>query len=579
MQMNMGNHWSQDMKNLDPTSDNPRDRITVNITSSTIQDFLPFLIRKHPEFYLEPTKEDLEAELSANLTSTLMNYYWLEQRMQKQLRRAVMDGLVIGHGIVKTGYNLDVDESYNIPRDGNIIISDYVRADEPMMWRVNPFKFLFDPHASDRDLETSRWAAEIFFMPRQDVMSNKLYQRSTISAIHKGRHDLTTVTAFLADGSRDGAGLGGGMEESWDYKRLTNEEGSAHDLVVLVELWDKKFSKYYVYPWGVAAPLVEESWKFPYLDGFPYAKFDFIALNDEPYGIGIPTMIEDQQHELNRIRTAEYNHRRKHALRKIAVSEGALDAGELYKLTNNKDEVIVVNGLASEVLSWLQSPALPADNYRVDATIKQDILAMTGQDQLIGGGPLPSRTTAREVEAREKIIGLKAEERIQRVDDFVFEIASQVLKHIQANVTTEKVIRIVGEDGKNLWRTLAPEDIKRDYDLTVITTSKPKSDPVSEQATRMQVFQIVLQQLPFLMQSGYQVNIPEMLTWLLESFNMSRAKAARFVSPAAPTAPPPEGGGEQPPGPVEEQGDPAAGQIAAQAPPPEAAATGAALGG
>lgn len=575
MALNLGNQWGQDQSDIDPTSDNPRDRITVNITSSTIQDFLPFLLRKDPEFYLDPTSEEIEAELSANLTSTLLNYYWLEQRMQKQLRRSVMDGLVIGHGIVKTGYNLDIAESVNIPRDGKLEIKDYVRADEPLMWRVNPFKFLFDPHAADRDLETARWAAEIFFSPRQDVMSNKLYQKSTLSAINKGRHSLTTVSAFLEEGHKDGVG-----NSSWDYKRLTNDEGAAHELVVLVEMWDKKFNKYYVFPWGVAAPLIEESWKFPYLDGFPYAKFDFIALNDEPYGLGIPTMIEDQQHELNRIRTAEYNHRRKHALRKIAVSEGALDAGELYKLTNNKDEVLVVNGLASEVLSWVQSPALPADNYRVDQTIKSDILAMTGQDQLVGGGPLPSRTTAKEVEAREKIIGLKSEERIQRVDDFVFEIGSQMLKHIQANVTTEKVVRIVGEDGKNLWRTLSPEDIKRDYDLSVVTTSKPKSDPISEQATRMQVFQITLQQLPFLMQSGYQVNVPEMLTWLLESFNMSRAKAARFISPAAPQLPPDaEGMGGPQPGPVQEQGDPDTSAIASQAQPPESAALGAALGG
>jgi hypothetical protein len=574
--LNAGRHWADTADKIDPTSDSPNDRITVNLTASTIQDFLPYLLRKNPEFIMLPTQNDPMAEDSAQLTGVLMNYYWQELRFQRQLRKSVLDGLVIGHGIMKTGYMLegDFDEAANAAKHGKIEIRDYVRKDEPLIRRVNPFKFLFDPNAADRDLESSRWAAEIFFMPLQDILANDRYSRSVRQQLANGKISGISVKAFMAE---QGDGI---VTDQTAWTKLSEEEMRAHELIVLVELWDKKFEKYYVFPWGAEKPLVEESWKFPYLDGFPYAKWDFIGINDEPYGLGIPAFVEDQQMELNRIRSTEYQHRRKHSRSKIGITENMIDPVELEKLTNNKDEVFFVKGPLPQVMQFLTPPPLPSDNYRVDATIKEDFRQLTGQDQLQSGGTMPSRTTAREIEAREGIIGLKAEERIQRVDDFVMEIGGQLLQHIQANTAVQKVVRIAGPEGQMLWRDLSPDEIKREYDMELVSTSVPDHDPMAERATRTQVYQMTIQQLPYLMQSGYQVNVPEMLTWMLEAYDMPRSKSARFIVPAEPVAPPQQGGGPGQ-GPANGQAPPdqAAQQIRQDAPPPESGATGAMFGG
>jgi hypothetical protein len=576
--LNAGRHWADTADKIDPTSDSPNDRITVNLTASTIQDFLPYLLRKNPEFIMLATQADPMAEDSAMLTSVLMNYYWQELRFQRQLRKSVLDGLVIGHGIMKTGYMLegDFDEAANAAKHGKIELRDYVRKDEPLIRRVNPFKFLFDPNAPDRDLESARWAGEIFFMPLQDVLNNDRYSRSVRQQLANGKLSATTVQAFMA---AQGDGVINETQAAWT--KLSEDEMRAHELIVLVELWDKKFEKYYIFPWGVEKPLVEESWKFPYLDGFPYAKWDFIALNDEPYGLGIPAFVEDQQMELNRIRSTEYQHRRKHSRSKIGITENMIDPVELEKLTNNKDEVFFVKGPISQVMQFLTPPSLPADNYRVDATIKEDFRQLTGQDQLQSGGTMPSRTTAREIEAREGIIGLKAEERIQRVDDFVMEIGTQLLQHLQANVTVKKVVRIAGPEGQMLWRDLSPQEIKREYDMELVSTSVPEHDPMTERATRTQIYQLTLQQLPYLMQSGYMVNVPEMLTWTLEAYDMPRSKSARFIVPMPPPPPQPGAGAGPGQGPAtgQPEGDQTAQQIRQEAPPPESGATGAMLGG
>ena len=526
-----GQHWNMDDE-FDPTADNPRRKITVNYTASIVQDFLPYLLRRQPEYVLKPKRSDGDpiAEERARHTSALVNHYYTENKMQKQARRAVLDGLIIGHGVMKTGYNLEVNvpTADNPDVHGKINYDDYVRAESPIVRRVDPMLFYFDPQAPGLDLETSRWAAEIFFAPLQDVVSNTMYTRKLRSDIQGGKENYTSFLAFKQ---------GEGDEEEVNpmtWQALTDDEAKAFEMVVLVEVWDKKFDKYFIFPWGVDRPLIEEPWKFPYLDGFPYAKFDFQENPDDHYGTGLVHAIENQQLELDRVRTNEYDHRRKHGKVKYAVLKNMVDEGDLAKLLSGQDEVVQVKASPNEVIQALKAPPLPGDNYQVQANILEDIRQLTGQDQLQMGGEMPSRTTAREIAARQNIAGLKAQERIGRVDDFMHAVGTQLLQHLQANVTTDKMVRITGPQGHVVWQKLSVDDIKEGYDLEVISSSKEEYDPLADREQRMTVFNTIIQQLPTLMQMGWVVNVPELLFFVMESFDQSRQKMETFIQPMPP---------------------------------------------
>jgi len=526
-----GDHWMMDDA-IDPTAENPRRKITVNITASIIQDFLPYLLRRNPEFILEPKRSDGDeiVEERARHTSALINHYFVEHKMQKQLRKSVLDGLIIGHGIMKTGYNLEVDVPTADKPDtqGRVQYDDYVRAEAPVMRRVDPLMFFFDPQAPGRDLETSRWAAEVFFAPLQDVVHNKVYSKKVRSGISGGKISFTSFQSYKQ---------GEGDEEEVNpvqWQSLTDDEAKAFEMIVLVEVWDKKFDKYFIFPWGVAEPLMEEPLKFPYLDGLPFAKFDFQENPEEPFGTGLVHAIENQQLELDRVRTNEYDHRRKHGKVKYAVLKNMLDEVDFAKLLSGSDEVVQTKAAPNEVIQALFAPPLPADNYKVQGNIMEDIRQLTGQDQLQMGGELPSRTTAREISARQNVAGLKAQERIGRVDDFVHMIGTQLLQHLQANITTDKMVRIVGPQGHAVWQKLSVDDIKEEYDLEVISSSKEEHDPMAEREQRMTVMSAILQQLPILMQMGWQVNVPELLFFTMEAFDQSRQKMETFITKVPP---------------------------------------------
>lgn len=559
-------HWSalaQSAVGFDPTSDMPNDRITVNLTLSTVQDFVAFLLNHDPRFICKPRRQD--AIDAAKVKGSLLNYWWREAKMQRQIKRVVWDAVSVGHGILKTGFvtEIDLDRVKDRELDGVINYDEVVRNEAPFVRRVNPFNFVIDPDARDQDLETARWVAEVFFMPLQDVVANERFDKNVRAGIRAGTVTPVTRESWLADQ----------LSIAQDEKIFQDDPVKAASPVVLYEVWDKKFGLYRIYADGVLEPLYEGAWLYDYLDGFPYLKLDFLAINDQMYGVGLPHLMEDQQLELNRIRSAEFTHRRNFGKRLYQVLKGGMEEDEKTKTVNGPDGTMVEVNVPGAIQP-IESPQLSSEMYQQEAIIKEDIRQLTGSDKLMEGASLPSRTSATEVRARANMLGMKIEDRVAEVDNFIQATASQVLQHLEANMTQSQVMAIEGADGVG-WIQITPEEVKKETSIELISTVAERQDPQMRRQQLLTLYQITLSSLPALQQVGARVNINELFRLVVESFDDK--EALRFLGPPLPppAAPAPAGGPDAATGaPV----DPMQQQINAGAAPPESAAMGAALG-
>lgn len=518
-----GIHW-KDIQETDPSSDQLKDRITVNITQSSVLNIVPFLMTSHPEFQGKARKPS--KTVSVQLQTATLNYEYQQREMNVQVKKSVYDATICGHGIAKVGYVLELDES-KLKSEGSLVNESYIKEDKPFVKRVSPFFFLIDPTASENNLETARWCAEIYFKTERDIIANDRYSASVRNKIKNGTYSLNYKRSNIGMNATDQPFLNNLSKETDDPNLPESMLG------MLFEVWDKKYKKYYVFADGVPEPLIEKDWPYDYIDNFPYIKLDYIALPDELYGIGIPYQIEDQQFELNRNRTYAFEHRRRFSARKFEVLQ-SVDEGELDRMLEGEDGAVIKVQQIGSVQPIPDAP-MPQDTQIVEGMIRGDIQEMTGLDALLRGGQLPSRTTSGEVSTRTSLFRLKLDDRVESVDQFILKVATQVLQHIKGNFTSDRVIELVGEQGA-YWETLTPEMIKEEVDISMETVSAPKVDPLLDRQQRLQIWQIAQQSLPLIQAGMIKIDMNALFGWVMEGFGIK--DIGRFYSDALIPQPP-----------------------------------------
>lgn len=528
-----GRHWrllSSAGELEQPDSERPRRRITVNKVGSIVLSMLPFMVRRRPKFLLHPRQP--AHFVSAVLQQELLNWCWQEFGMQPQIKKSVLDATVLGHGIVKVGFNLEVEAAQPEGRAVDIDYRDYIKASHPYIHRVSPFRFLWDPDAPEHDLNSARWCAEIIYKPLRDVIVDKRYSSSVRAGLRSGKIEATKASKLTdVRGGQDYAG--------WQEGGTGDFDEFEDDMLVLIELWDKRSGKYYVFLHGHDMPLIErKEWPYPYLEGFPYVMLPFIPTIDDLYPIGVPKWIEDQQYELNRIRTMQFEHRRRFN-RKYIVDRNAVDPEGLEQLRVGKDGTLILADHTEAVKPIADAP-IPQDQMLVDGIISQDMRELTGADELLRGGKLPSRTTASEIEARTQIMGLKIEDRVEDVDRFVERIGRTVLQHLKANYLPTDVIRIAGPTGQH-WTSFSREDIQEEVDFEMESTSAPRTSPEQERAHALKILEIAIQ-MAQVVGPNSGLDMTALFQWVLEKFDTNKDMARFFPALANPMMPLAAGG-------------------------------------
>lgn len=491
-------------------SDNARDTATVNKTGSIITSIRPFLINDEIKFLLKAQRPVEDDYLGVKIQQSLLNYEWRERNMTRPMKDCALDLLIIGHCVAKVGYTVEVDESKKPKADGTINYADYVKKDAPFVECVNPLNFLFDTHGKDRTLHTARWCAEFFFVPFVDVLSNSSYDSETLGTMWSGDATPTTQSAWELK-------IDGGRMRKERPMYLLPED----NLVALVEVWDWKYKKRFIMADGCARPLLVEDWPYGYLDKFPYAMDTYIEVPKQPYGLGVPRWIEDQQAQINRASTLEQDVMRKSRPR-VTASEGTKPE-EVEKFKAG-DDVVVGDFKAIQAADLSQMFQVYKQN------IERVIEEMTGADALLQGSRLPSRTTAGEIGTRARLTGLKLDQHVEDFEEFVEDVAGQVLKHLKKHRTVADWIELTGEDGVPYWQDYTNEQLQDDARVDVEYFSAPKTDPALEIQQRKDILQLIVSAMPVMAERTDRIpDIPNVVEWVLDAYG--EKDTARFFRP------------------------------------------------
>lgn len=496
------------------------DRMLVNAAFSTINVIAPSVAVNHPKITVGARKpEDGD---KAIITEAIINYWWRHFDCQKQLRRAVDDYLIIGHGWLKVGYKFVEEErkkpveerSPSLPPDeemseGTSEDVDHVAEESPMeteivvvedrpfVERVSPFDVFIDPDATS--LDDAKWIAQRVRRPLMDVRSDQRYNR-------QARMDAaaTQYNKWAGDSERP---------------RQSKEEKDAY--VDVWEFYDVKRGTMSVFADGCDGFLVNPA-PMPYAFGHPFVMLRNYDIPEYFYPMGELEAIEPLQYELNATRTQMMNHRKRFS-RKWLYKETAFDGPGRDALESDEDNVmvpVISDEPLGAVVQAMPAIVNPPDMYNITNQIMSDMDRVSGVAEFMRGGASEINRTATEAAMMQDAMNARTSDKLAEVERAIASAAKRLIGLAQQFLTGEHVARVVGSMAMPIWVNFDRDYIIGEFDFEVEAGS---TQPVNESFRRQMALQMVDAMAPFVsagvvdmgalarhvLQFGFGVKTPE----------------------------------------------------------------------
>jgi hypothetical protein len=219
-----------------------------------------------------------------------------------------------------------------------------------------------------------------------------------------------------------------------------------------------------------------------------------------PYPIPPVSQALDQQRELNEARTKALIHRKRFNRKYEVVSSLLESEDELDKLVVGDDGTIIqVQQLGA--VSPIRDAPLDQQTYTEISAINRDFLELMGPSpDALQISRADSATEAAIVDQR---LEIREGDKLSIVTDWIIEAGRKIDQLVQAHITRDEAVRVIGPSGEEMWELVSAEsyeDIAGEFEYSVnVGASQPRVPQVER--SQWLAFLQVLGQFPQLMTS------------------------------------------------------------------------------
>ena len=496
-----GKHYEKVSKN---------DQLIVNLMFATKNVIAPSVAINNPRFVVNARKP--ENAPGSVIVEEVLNYLWRQHKYQDEIRLAVDDWIVCGHGWVKCGYKfvkppeskqvgepdqentIDTGDDEGVddrePVPGNSESELHVYDDRPYLERISIFDMYVDPDA--RHPKEMRWIAQRTWRALQDVKVDGRYDpkaRRVVNGSSWSRWSSTTDSDGRGSDDKPDAGAISYCEiiEFYDLKR--------NEVATFALSGDEEGSKDGSGPGSGRSQFLIKPQKIPY----PFCPFKMIRNYEVPdhfYPMGELESIESLQLELNETRNQMMNHRKRFA-RKWVYAKDMFDEDGVRALESDVDNTMIpimgdVN--PSNYIAPLPSIGTPPDMYNQSQLIEEDINTISGVSDYARGQPESNiRRTATEAAMIQDAANSRARDKLSKVESFLAECGEAIIALMQMFLTGDHVARLTSVAGR-AWVNYDSDYLQGSYDFEVEGGS---TEPRNESFRRQSALQLVDAMAPF----------------------------------------------------------------------------------
>ncbi len=473
--------------------------ITINKIYSHLMAQLPTLYNVDPYFYVKvkksytpDPKQIAIFEQRGKIRQAYLNYLWGELKLKTKARLGIQDAH-FSFGVLKARFAADEQEN---PDRGKPILSEgfdeegdqiQLRGDDgqPLVepdfipineryevGRVHPDDIVFDEDAGTLE-EKWGFIAERIRMTREEAKKDKRFNRQVIN----------TLAASSKEADRKSRGRTGIMSSFFDKPLPTKKEERDDDLIIAWEIYDLKEKQWLLIAEGADAPLIKPAPLPVGIEDHPYSFLRFTIQDDTPYPIPPISQLLDPQKEYGLARSRLLSHRKRFN-RKYVVNVTALeDESEISKLESGEDGTVIrARTNASGAVEPIKDAPLDQQNLIEIQSLSNDLTELAGSPGQARG--IADADSATEAGILDKRLQIREGDRLSMVVDWITEIAQKLDQIVQANITRDEAVRIVGPEGE-FWQVVRVDDfesIDGEFEYSVNVGAMTSQLPDTERA-------------------------------------------------------------------------------------------------
>ena len=401
------------------------------------------LYLKDPHVEVNPIKRATVEQ--AKIRELLITDIIRRKKAKRELKKQLLDGLLVGHGWMKTGFEAEFDTI--LDAEGQQLQS--IVDEDFFLYRVPWGQMTFNTDSVNVPFD-SRWIAQEMWVPIEELKKKKGFKNvkelETQASFAKGA-GLATTHADAQDGGHDR-----GSDSSPGEPRMD----SGIKFVQIYEIWDLKGKKvHYVAP-GVAKFIFQKPWPYSIMKGFPYSYFNANPVNDEPYGVPDPFTWWDQLIEEMKVDHTIDDHVKK-GNRQIVISEDNEIIAESIKdyEEGNTGAILKFRFVTPDKLTTIPFMNVLPDVYPLRNIRKENILNTSGQSAVERGATEKTSTrTFRELALIDRGAKNRRSERMDSFED-TMEDAFSKISALQAEFAdVPYYVRVTGKQPQEIQQAI-----------------------------------------------------------------------------------------------------------------------------
>lgn len=470
--------------------------IFVPYVQAVVETLMPRILDARPEFgVMGRTQED---HLKSEKQQQLANYFWEIAKMDTTTEDFTRAALIYGTSFLQVSWKKDVrKQKFLKTKDINKKTYEYkeeerVFYDAPYAEWVDNYNLWYDWHNTRRE-NKQYWFKRLVLTEgeirrRYPMAEEKRLQQ----AMYSGPGDLTDFGAIRAEVKTTQERIT--KQQLWNPStaadKYSNAESAEMKLYEVFEWWRPFDDEYAVMVGSKHVPILKgASIPIPFdFKEAPFVEVTYLRVPGEFEGYGLPLILENPQIMLNLIKNQR-------------LDAATLNIHKMWivnPLANvNKNELVtrpfgIIYSIDPQGVREVQFSDVKSSAYQEEEMLKGDMRYSSGVDDFsMGmGGQGVSATEVRHL--RESTL-----ERVRLFVNHLGEAYSDVLRYwmdlSRQLMTKEMTIRVIGEDGEELYPLIAKDDLRGnfDYKATVLPSIAGMQDVEKKQA--MDLFQLISQ--------------------------------------------------------------------------------------